>query len=191
MIEEGSIVPADIFLFECVNLQIDEAILTGEALPVSKSVGSVLDPKAPLGDRYNMAFKNTLASRGRGMGYVVATGLRTEIGKIAQMVTLSDQKRALDDIHLLDEDAIASRQDLNSKKCSQGIQRGIMDMIKSLFKTNTLKTPLQSSMTRLMIYLTIVACFLALIVFGSNQFIFEGYVVLYAVGVAVNRRFVD
>lgn len=84
-IETGDSVPADLRLVECVNLKIQEAALTGESLPVEKSTAPVSE-NAPLGDRTDMAFSSCSVTYGRGKGVVVATGVHTEVGKIASMI---------------------------------------------------------------------------------------------------------
>lgn len=84
LIEQGSRVPADIRVINESELKIDEAILTGESIPVSKDPGALKD--VPIADRKNIAFTGTLVTYGRGMGVVVGTGMMTEIGKIAEVV---------------------------------------------------------------------------------------------------------
>ncbi len=86
LLEAGSSVPADLRLLEAVNLRIDEAPLTGESVPVKKRAKAVLEEKASLGDRENCAFMGTTVSYGRGRGVVTATGMDTEMGKIATMI---------------------------------------------------------------------------------------------------------
>jgi Ca2+-transporting ATPase len=86
LIEAGNYVPADLRLIESVNLKIEEASLTGESVPVDKNARLVLEPDAPLGDRKNAAFMSTLVSYGRGAGVVTATGMATQIGKIAELL---------------------------------------------------------------------------------------------------------
>lgn len=84
-IETGDSVPADLRLVESVNLKIQEAALTGESLPVEKTIGTIADD-VPIGDRTNMAFSSCSVTYGRGVGVVVATGEKTEVGKIAAMI---------------------------------------------------------------------------------------------------------
>lgn len=85
-IESGSIVPADMRLTETFRLQIDESILTGESVSVSKTCHRIHEQKVILGDQTNMAFKGTVVSSGRGFGIVVAVGERTELGAITGLV---------------------------------------------------------------------------------------------------------
>ncbi len=85
-LEAGNFVPADIRLMETVNLRAEEAALTGESVPVQKDAGLTVDESAGVGDRKNTIFSGTLINYGRGSGVVVATGMETEIGKIAGML---------------------------------------------------------------------------------------------------------
>ncbi len=86
VIEAGNVVPADIRLIETHSLRIDESSLTGESIPVDKSTAALPDSSIPLGDQFNMTFKGTLVTNGRAKGVVVATGMTTELGKIAGML---------------------------------------------------------------------------------------------------------
>jgi Ca2+-transporting ATPase len=86
LLEAGNYVPADLRLIDTFNLQIDEASLTGESVPVSKDANRKIAVDAVLGDHKTMAYKSTIATYGRGKGIVVATGMQTEIGKIAEMI---------------------------------------------------------------------------------------------------------
>lgn len=85
MVRSGDKIPADLRLFRTRNLQVEEASLTGESMPVEKSTAAVGDD-ALLGDRTSMAFSSTLVTFGQGSGVVVATGLDTEIGRISAML---------------------------------------------------------------------------------------------------------
>lgn len=86
LLEAGNVVPADIRLIETHSLQIDEAALTGESVPAEKTAMVLEESSLPVGDRFNMAFKSTLVTYGRGRGIVIATGMLTEIGLIARML---------------------------------------------------------------------------------------------------------
>jgi Ca2+-transporting ATPase len=94
LLDAGRYVPADLRLIDSANLQIDESALTGESVPAGKDADAVFaDPSTPLGDRANMAFMSTLVTYGRGEGVAVATGMNTEIGKIAR--TLDEDEPGL------------------------------------------------------------------------------------------------
>ncbi|MGB0465901.1 MAG: cation-transporting P-type ATPase [Pontibacterium sp.] len=84
-VQSGDRVPADLHLFWIKDLRIEEAILTGESVPVNKATGAVA-ADAALGDRKNIAFSGTLVTYGQGLGVVVETGKQTEIGRISQML---------------------------------------------------------------------------------------------------------
>ncbi len=92
LIESGDKVPADLRLFQATNLSIDESFLTGESIPAEKHVAT-LDAVVPVSDRRNMAFAGATTVTGRGMGMVVATGLRTEVGQIARSITTTQSAR--------------------------------------------------------------------------------------------------
>ena len=86
LLSAGSKVPADSRLIEAVNLQIEEAVLTGESVPVEKQTAPIGDGNSALGDRTNIVYAGTAATYGRGRAVVVATGMHTEFGKIASML---------------------------------------------------------------------------------------------------------
>jgi Ca2+-transporting ATPase len=86
-LEAGNFVPADLQLVEAVNLQVDESALTGESAAVAKRAEEIVEPNASIGERVNMVFSGTLITRGRARGLITATGLRTEIGMIARMMS--------------------------------------------------------------------------------------------------------
>ncbi len=86
ILETGAIVPADLRLIESVNLKVQESALTGESVPVDKHIEALKDEDIALGDRTNQAFSSSLVTYGRGRGVVTATGMQTEVGKIADML---------------------------------------------------------------------------------------------------------
>ncbi|MBS7656555.1 HAD-IC family P-type ATPase [Candidatus Bathyarchaeota archaeon] len=85
LLDSGDKVPADARIFEAANLEIDESMLTGESIPVRKSIDE-LNEELVVADRINMAFSGTIVTQGRGKAVVVATGMKTEIGKIATLI---------------------------------------------------------------------------------------------------------
>lgn len=86
LLETGNVVPADGRLIESSNLQVEEAALTGESEPVSKNATEVLTGKKALADRITMAFSGTIVTRGRAELVVTATGMATELGRIASLI---------------------------------------------------------------------------------------------------------
>ncbi|MDM8083733.1 HAD-IC family P-type ATPase [Cellulomonas cellasea] len=87
LLEPGDVVPADGRLIEAAGLEVQESALTGESAPVSKDVSALGDPAASLGDRTDMAYMSTAVTRGRGALLVTATGMRTEIGRVAGLLS--------------------------------------------------------------------------------------------------------
>jgi Ca2+-transporting ATPase len=90
LIEAGDKIPADARLIEDANLHTDEAPLTGESMPVAKD-SRPLTGEAGLGDRLNMLFAGTVATYGRGRAVIVATGMQTEVGKIAGLLETAEK----------------------------------------------------------------------------------------------------
>jgi Ca2+-transporting ATPase len=95
LLEAGNLVPADIRLVETFSFRTEEAALTGESLPVEKMTGVLADADLPLGECTNMAFKGTFATYGRAKGMVVATGMQTELGRIASLLQQPDSATPL------------------------------------------------------------------------------------------------
>ena len=86
LLRAGDKIPADARLTESVNMQVEEAALTGESVPVEKHTAPLDNCELALGDRRNMTYAGTAATYGLGRAIVVATGMNTELGKIAQML---------------------------------------------------------------------------------------------------------
>lgn len=86
LLEDGSIVPADLRLTFSADLKCDESSLTGESVPVLKNHSEILEEDSLIGDRKNMAYSSCPVSYGRAQGIVVSTGMSTEVGKIASML---------------------------------------------------------------------------------------------------------
>ena len=94
ILDAGRIIAADIRIIESANLQVEESALTGESVPSDKNAATLLtDPKTPLGDRVNMAFMSTHITLGRGVGVVVETGMKTEVGKIANIINTEKKSK--------------------------------------------------------------------------------------------------
>lgn len=95
LLEAGRVVPADLRLIETMSLKIEESSFTGESVPAEKNANKILKENTQLADQENMAFMSTLVSYGRAKGVVVATGVDTEIGKIAKLLQVSDEQTPL------------------------------------------------------------------------------------------------
>jgi Ca2+-transporting ATPase len=91
LLEAGNVVPADLRLIEAFQLKIDESLLTGEAITIDKRAEPIAGKDLPLAERINLAFKGSTATNGRGSGIVVATGMTTELGKIATLLDNSEE----------------------------------------------------------------------------------------------------
>jgi P-type Na+/K+ transporter len=177
-IKTGDTVPADLRLFDVMNLETDEAILTGEALPVAKEVD--LKPKYPheadcsLGDRLNMAYSASTVTKGRGQGIVVYTGMSTAIGGIATAMQgkIRKSNRSL------------SRKKHGPMQPVKGITLRTWDGIgRALGLTHG--TPLQIKLSELAYLLLGCALLLAVIVFGVNHFNISNEVAIYAISTGI------
>ena len=90
VLEAGDLVPADARILECANLKADESAMTGESVPVSKQMIDSLPEETGLGDRKNMVISSTVITNGRAVCVVTDTGMNTEVGRIAKMLTGED-----------------------------------------------------------------------------------------------------
>ncbi|MCS6836207.1 MAG: cation-translocating P-type ATPase [Anaerolineae bacterium] len=93
LLEAGSVVPSDGRLIESANLRVQETSLTGESHPVEKSAATLSDANAPLGDRHNMVYMGTNVTYGRGTAVIVATGMQTQLGRIAELIQTVEGKQ--------------------------------------------------------------------------------------------------
>ncbi|KAI0129824.1 hypothetical protein BJ170DRAFT_617717 [Xylariales sp. AK1849] len=167
MLNVGDIIPADLRLVDGLSLTTDEALLTGESSPVSKHADAVLDdPLLPLGDRVNMLYSASTITRGRGTSVVVATGMATEVGKIADMLRANPYH--------------GEQLSRNAQlwKRTTATTRNILGLD---------GTPLQVKLSKFALLLFALAIILALIVFSANKWEISDEVLIYGicVGVAV------
>lgn len=169
----GDSVPADIRLIEAVNLEADEALLTGESVPVSKSPSLTFDDETGPGDRLNVVFSSTTITKGRGRGVVFATGMHTEIGLIAS---------ALHGPGPAGKPIVtgSSSPEPHFKVWMRGIAKWLGN-----FLGLTVGTPLQKKLAQLFLWLFAFAIVCALIVLGANKFDTRTDVILYAVTTAI------
>ena len=93
-VEAGDVIPADGRVLAAATLEVAEAALTGESLPVGKGVEAVAAPDAPLGDRTDMVYMNTNVTRGTGEFVVTSTGMATEVGHISGMLQHQDESKS-------------------------------------------------------------------------------------------------
>ena len=94
LVEAGDLIPADGRLLKAATLEIEESALTGESQPVSKNIATIDGESVPLGDRFDVAYMNTLVTRGTGELLVTTTGMGTQIGRIAGMLDAVDVEKS-------------------------------------------------------------------------------------------------
>ncbi|TFK97589.1 calcium-transporting ATPase 3 [Pterulicium gracile] len=162
MIKTGDVVPADIRLVAISNLELAEQLLTGESQPIIKSL-DVMDDKEmdmPIGDRINLCYSSTIVTKGRGTGIVYATGMQTEVGKIAEAMRKKKPEHT---------------SFLKRMKSSAMTFLGLQD-----------KTPLQIKLNKLAYVLFGLAAVFMLVVFAVARFDVDNTVVLYAIAVGIS-----
>ncbi|MGC2048501.1 MAG: HAD-IC family P-type ATPase, partial [Gallionella sp.] len=93
LLEAGNVVPADLRIIETARLKVDESALTGESVAVEKQIAAISGADVPLGDRLNLAYKGTTIVHGRARGLVAATGMNSELGKIAALLSEDTETR--------------------------------------------------------------------------------------------------
>lgn len=95
LLEAGNIIPADVRFFETHQIKVDESALTGESHNVEKNNDTLPEGDYSLGDQINMGFKGTHITNGRGLAYIMATGMNTELGLIAKMIQTQEKSTPL------------------------------------------------------------------------------------------------
>ncbi len=95
MLNAGNIIPADVRFLETNTLKVDESSLTGESVNIEKNIDPLPEGEYPLGDRINIGYKGTFVTNGRGVAYVVSTGMKTELGRIAKLIQTDEIKTPL------------------------------------------------------------------------------------------------
>ncbi|ODV92393.1 hypothetical protein CANCADRAFT_30559 [Tortispora caseinolytica NRRL Y-17796] len=176
-VKVGDTVPADIRIFASMNFEADEALLTGESLPVAKHCDLVFDKVVPVGDRTNMAFSSSIATKGRATGIVVGTGMKTEIGKIAE--SLSGKRQRMRPVEP-DESGRIRKRDRSKAFCYS-----MSDEIGRFLGLNV-GTPLHRKLSKLAIYLFFVAVVFAIVVMAANKFHVTSAVAIYAIATALS-----
>ncbi|KAL8984371.1 MAG: hypothetical protein Q9177_004717 [Variospora cf. flavescens] len=176
-LKTGDTVPADIRLLEAVNFETDEALLTGESLPVQKDAEATFNPDTGAGDRLNVAFSSSTITKGRARGIVFATGMKTEIGSIAAALRATGRKyRPVK--RKPDGSAGAHRY-----AEAWGLTAG--DFIGHFLGVNV-GTPLQRKLSKLAILLFGIAVVCAIIVLAANDFSNNREVIIYAVATGLS-----
>lgn len=190
----GDTIPADVRLIEAMNMfhhlplyqsfstnlffahfETDEALLTGESLPVAKDSNATFNGEAGIGvgDRLNMAYSSSTVSKGRAKAVVVATGMQTEIGKIAQSLR-GDKSRVRK----------VRRDEEGNAGVHRYLQAGALTVKDHVgnFLGVSVGTPLQKKLSWLAIFLFLIAVVFAIICLAANGFSSRQEVILYAVG---------
>jgi len=173
-LKTGDVVPADLRLFEALNFETDEALLTGESLPVFKEPEPPIEGEVGVGDRTNMAFSSSTVAKGRARGIVTGTGMATEIGVIAETLKGKTKKPSRS----------MSRKKHGNFQPVRGATLKTWDAIGKLLGL-TVGTPLQKKLARLAYYLLFCAVILAIIVFAANKFRIPHEVVIYAISLGM------
>ncbi|KLU82150.1 hypothetical protein MAPG_01226 [Magnaporthiopsis poae ATCC 64411] len=176
-LKTGDTVPADVRIIEAVNFETNEALLTGESLPVRKEAVNTFEDDTGPGDRLNTAYSSSTVTKGRARGIVFATGMFTEIGQIAAALRGKDSKRRP-----------VRRKDDGSAGLHRYMQAWTLTFTDAVgrFLGVNVGTPLQRKLAKLAVVLFGLALICALIVLGANEFNTTREVVIYAVATGVS-----
>merc|ERR1712093_19608 len=176
-VKVGDTVPADIRLVEAMNFETDEALLTGESLPVAKEAAATFDADTGPGDRLNVIYSSSTVTKGRGRGIVFATGMHTEIGSIAAALRGGNSKRRQ-----------VKRKPDGTAKPHRYVQAWALtstDFVGRFLGVNV-GTPLQRKLSKFALLLLGIAVICALIVLGANKFSNNTDVIIYAVATGLS-----
>lgn len=173
----GDTVPADLRIIESINFETDEALLTGESLPVAKDEDVIFDEETGPGDRLNVAFSSSSVTKGRARGLVYATGMYTEIGSIAAALRQKGSKRR----------PVKRREDgtAHPLRHAESWTLTFADAVGRFLGVNV-GTPLQKKLSRLAVLLFGIAVVCAIIVLGANNFSSNPQVIIYAVATGLS-----
>lgn len=186
ILKTGDTIPADLRLFEAMNLSCDEQSLTGEAAPVEKTTENnimasdtkklaVTEHEVGIGDRTNVAYATTVVRKGRGRGIVIGTGMQTEVGKIAASTTKKTRRpgRSMD------------WRKYGKTAPFKGAFKRVYDFF-GKFLGLTEGTPLQIRLSKLAYVLFFSALILAVIVFAVNRFRIPNEIIVYAISTGIS-----
>ncbi|KAL1953226.1 hypothetical protein VTO42DRAFT_3368 [Malbranchea cinnamomea] len=176
-LKTGDTVPADLRLVEAVNFETDEALLTGESLPVQKDAELTLKADVGPGDRLNIAFSSSTVTRGRARGVVISTGMHTEIGSIAAALRATKSRRR----------PVKRGPNGETKKrwYVQAWTLTTTDAVGRFLGVNV-GTPLQRKLSKLALILFGVAVLFAIIVMSANLWSSNNEVIIYAVATGLS-----
>ncbi|KJY00439.1 potassium/sodium efflux P-type ATPase like protein [Zymoseptoria brevis] len=176
-LKTGDTIPADVRLTEAVNFETDEALLTGESLPVRKAVDDIFDADTGPGDRLNVAYSSSTVTKGRATGIVFATAMCTEIGSIAAALRKKDSRRRP-----------VKRRDDGSAPFYRYFQAAVLTVTDGIgvFLGVNVGTPLQKKLSRLALLLFFIAVVCAIIVLGANEFRNQREIIIYAVATGLS-----
>jgi P-type Na+/K+ transporter len=173
----GDTIPADCRLVEAVNFETDEALLTGESLPIRKDADVSFNDDTGPGDRLNVAYSSSTVTKGRAKGVVFATGLFTEVGTIAAALTKGGKRHR----------SVKRKPDGSAKpwRYAQAGALTLSDAVGHFLGVNV-GTPLQKKLSRLACLLFVIAVICAIICLGANEFRNEQEVIIYAVATGLS-----
>ncbi|KAF2430439.1 sodium P-type ATPase-like protein [Tothia fuscella] len=176
-LKTGDTIPADLRLIEAVNFETDEALLTGESLPVRKEADPTFPEDTGPGDRLNVAYASSTVTKGRARGIVFATGMFTEIGTIATALRADGSKTR----------EVKRKPDGTAKphRYLEAWALTLSDAVGRFLGVNV-GTPLQKKLSRLALLLFGIAVVFAVVVLAANKFANNQEVIIYAVGTGLS-----